>query len=102
MSAEATTSGADLESVARLQVASGKWQVASGKWQVASGRSTAMLMLIYLAVISGIAWFLAFVIFHVTSGAIHLLLLLAVVSGVAGLIMRVYGGRTHISGATSR
>jgi hypothetical protein len=40
-------------------------------------------MLLILAVILGIAWVLGFTVFHVASTAIHILIVLAVVSLVA-------------------
>jgi len=48
-----------------------------------------MLALIVLAIVSGIAWILGFVVYHAASAAIHLLLLLAVVCGVSALVMRM-------------
>ena len=47
-----------------------------------------MFVLALLTVISGIAWVLGFLVFHVASASIHVLLLLAVVCGVAALVTR--------------
>ena len=51
-----------------------------------------MLVLTVLAIISGIAWILGFLVYHVASASIHLLLLLAVFCGAWALVMR---GRHH-------
>ena len=48
-----------------------------------------MLTLMYIAIISGIAWFFGFLVFHTTWAGLHVLLVLALVSGVAALIMRM-------------
>jgi hypothetical protein len=47
-----------------------------------------MVVLLLVAIISGIAWLLGFLVFHVASASIHLLLLLAVACGVLALVMR--------------
>ena len=48
-----------------------------------------MLTLMYIAIISGIAWVFGFLVFHATWVGLHVLLVLALVSGVAALIMRM-------------
>jgi hypothetical protein len=46
------------------------------------------VMLIILAVIFGVAWFMGFTVFHVTSTAIHLLVVFAIASLVVHLVRR--------------
>lgn len=55
-------------------------------------------MLLALAVILAIAWILGFIVFHVTSAAIHLLIVLAVVALIVHFIQgRSHGGRTTLT-----
>jgi hypothetical protein len=46
------------------------------------------VMLIILAVILGIAWFMGFTVFHVTSTALHLLVVFAIAAIVVHLFRR--------------
>jgi predicted membrane-bound mannosyltransferase len=53
-----------------------------------------MLTLMYLAIVSGIAWIVGSVVFHVAWAGMHLLLPVAIVCGVASLVMRIGRRRT--------
>lgn len=55
-------------------------------------------MLLALAVILAIAWIFGFVVFHVSSFAIHLLLVAAVIGVIMHLVRGVGGGgrRTYV------
>ena len=48
-----------------------------------------LVLLTLLAIISGIAWILGFLVYHVASASIHLLLLLSVACGALALVMRM-------------
>jgi len=50
------------------------------------GSALPEVMLLLLAVILGVAWLMGFVVFHVSTAAIHVLLVLAVVGLIAHLV----------------
>ena len=47
-----------------------------------------LVLLTLLAVVSGIAWIVAFFVYHVASATIHLLLLAAFAFGALALVLR--------------
>ena len=50
-------------------------------------------VLLLLAFVSGIAWVLGFLVFHIAAASIHLLALLAVACGASALVMRMRHNR---------